>query len=256
MVGLPLYMVKKNMGNLKAQRRHSLSWSESPEPSHSAIEAPKKKIIPLHKYLSTSIEEYNEFSEFLASCFALENLLFFVKAIRLRRIISDIVDPNKYKSGAVNTPSTNDAEDKTEMKLELGIDTTSSNVSDNPAKHLNVNSNSTEIDINSEKYHTRMNKVFAMEFEYLEEILDREKLKDNKSIHGIAVKIYHKYISSEGEYQLNISADIRQNITDFFNSDHEMNDYLHLYDDVLREVYNALSNVYRYKFRADSRYVK
>ena len=227
MVGLSLWMVRKNMGNLtlSGQQRYLArpSTSISAAPPSFESDSSARKVMPLYEYLDVSRKEYNEFSEFLASCFALENLLFFVKAIFFRRIVSEIVND-------------------TDQHLENTI---------------NTDQECSEIHTSSTRHQTTMEKVHLIKFEYLEELLkdkDKSQSKDKESIQNIAVNIYKKYISIEGEFQVNISADIRDDITEFFKSDHEIQDYLDLFDDALCEVYGMLTNVYRFKFKSNLRY--
>ena len=53
---------------------------------------------------------------------------------------------------------------------------------------------------------------------------------------------------------MNISADTREAISGFLKSEHEIKDYLHLFDDSISEVYGMLTNIYRFKFKSDLRY--
>ena len=214
-VGFSLLMAYKNMSSF--EKRHSdVSISKSTDTVDSGVSTSsnKGKIMPLYEYLKLSIETYNEFSEFLTSCFALENLIFFVKAVVFRRIISNIVEE---KSGA------------------------------------NTVNESTEIEM-TENHQSTMDKVCGMEFKYLDGLILKSELNDDKSVHDIAKKIEEKYISVTGEFQVNISADVRETITDFLRTEHHAQDYLHLFDGAVKEVYEMLVCIYQYRFKSDSRY--
>ena len=187
----------------------------------------------LYRYLVISKEQYDEFSEFLTSCFALENLLFLVQAITFRHIISEMIGENNINENIESSQST-DIENNAGLEmtdLEKAKEKSSGN-----------------------KKQTTEDKVFAMKFNYLEGLIE-EKPTDTKSIHEIVTNMYDEYISIDAEYQVNIPAEQRNKFTEFLKNDHEAQDYLNLFDEAIMEVYGMLTNVYRFQFKADSRYI-
>ena len=202
-VGQSLWIIRKNMGRLTLKPRNSGSLSEESQmpPGQSTSNQSPAKIMPLHKYLAVSKDQYDEFSEYLASCFALENLLFLVQAITFRHIIKGMIDEN------------------------------------------NINENKTE---------STRDKVFAMKFNYLEGLIKAEPTSP-QSIPGIVTNIYDKYVSIEAEYQINIPYQQREKMMEFVEVNHEIQEYLSLFDEAIVEVYKMLTSVYRFQFKANSR---
>ena len=188
--------------------------------------------MPLYKYLVISKEQYDEFSEFLTSCFALENLLFFVQAVTFRHIISEMIGDENMNGNMSSSESTD---------MECNVELQMADLGQRPARN---------------NKQTTMDKVFGIKFNYLEGLMeDKSQLNDKESIKEIVTKIYDKYISIAAEYQVNIPSEQRDKFTEFLKSDHEAKDYLHLFDDAIMEVYGILTNVYRFQFKADSRYM-
>lgn len=203
------------MGHLSLENKYSESSNVLPE--NSIPKQAKPKLMPLYKYLVISKGQYDEFSEFLTSCFALENLLFFVQAITFRHFILEINEGKEIEAGTT----------KDNVELEM---------TDLPQQQ------------------SLRDKVFAMKFGYLAGLME-EKPNDTESIHRIVQNVYDKYISIDSKYQINISYEQRMKFTEFLGNNHdEVQDYLHIFDEAIIEVYEILSNVYRFQFKNDSRY--
>ena len=267
MVVLSLIMVRRNMGALKLERRNSESTSKSASQMPVKKESGKKvkakgKIMPLYKYLVISKEQYDEFSEFLTSCFALENLLFFVKATTFRHLVSEI---NSDRQAAKRLTDTN-LNISNVAEMQDGIPSFTPHTIESPVSTTTTIQLSADLDspksIEDGQGHTKpkrqttMEKVFAMEFNYLEDLMkEKHKATDSTSIRDIVSNMYDMYISVEGEYQVNIPSEQRERIETFMKDEHEVSEYLTLFDEAIEEVYGMLTNVYRFQFKADSRYV-
>ena len=66
--------------------------------------------IPLYTYLSNDHQHYQKFAQFLTTCFALENLLFFVRVIAFRHVLLLFFSQTQFLSFiffALIRPSTN-----------------------------------------------------------------------------------------------------------------------------------------------------
>ena len=173
-----------------------------------------RKLKPLYEYLEGSMEQFTEFSEFLASCFALENILFFVKAIKFRQIVLSKASEDG-----------------------------------NTCDHV-------EIKVEDEEM---LHNIYGLDFKYLEGLDERidngNDANSKEMIHNIAAGIYDKYISMDGEYAINISAENRVKLDAFFNDkDHGIKDYLNVFDESVVEVYGMLTSVYRFQFKSNARY--
>ena len=200
--------------NTKATNRPTLKLQLDSK-SDNTDDGDTEKVVPLYEYLNLSKAEYNEFSEFLTSCFALENLLFFVKAIAFRHIVSNIV---KQKGNGTD----NDNAEEADNDIEIVID-----------------QNTMEMD-----------RVYALDFKYLDIDLQKNN-SENDTVQEIAIGIYEKYISMDGIYPINISAEVRRKLNKFFNCDHEiMRDYCDLFDQAIEEVYGMLNGIYGFQFNS------
>lgn len=211
LIVLPLWMVQRNIGNLHNNVSNKMEYKHS----HGKSESIKQGVaMPLYEYLSLSVEQYDEFSQFLTTCFALENLLFFVKGIVFRQTVSKIINKSRTRKN---------------------------------------NDESMEIEMEEENQGT-IEKVFALNFVYLEGLEESCKPNDKVSIQDIAMSIYDEFISVDAKYEVNISADARNKIISFFNTQRQMEEYLCLFDEAIDEVYGMLTCIYRFQFKSSSKY--
>ena len=187
----------------------------------------KKKT--LYKYLADGEENYSKFAEFLSTCFALENLLFFSKVLAFRHVLLSMLR-EKHKNNANET-------DEAVLSKE---DTVSNG----------------ELEFYDKWCPEGMENVFGVKFEYIDGLYESCTSNKNIAIDDIAMDIYNKFIATDGLYQVNISGFNRHEIIVFFNKNmdsddnRKIEDYLIVFNNAIVEVYNLLKSVYAFQFKA------
>ena len=198
-----------------------------PDFSPSNTNKSKSKTNALSKYLVDE-QNYYKFAEFLSTCFALENLLFFAKVMAFRHVLMDmlkqreVMEVNNTKEAVVNNEDT-----------------------------IDYNG---EFEFYDEWCPTGLVNAFALKFKYIHGLYQSVTPNEKNTMYDIALDIYNTFISTDGLYQVNISGFNRHQLTGFFNEKTDDNarkieDYLIVYNDSVIEVYDLLKTVYAFQFR-------
>ena len=172
----------------------------------------------LMQYLSKSIENYNNFFNFLTQSLALENLLFYTKVVILRHNLWKL-----REKCAVTSPRNTD----TVLDME-----TFSNPENKYFKH-----------------------GFGLTFEYLppQSITNEVTIE---SIKYDINYVYNEYIGTNAPNSVNISYDARSTIITFMNDNpdtcldniDDIESYLILFDKAGKEIWKVLQSVFRYQY--------
>eukprot|EP00484_Ammonia_sp_Unknown_P025563 CAMPEP_0197029768 /NCGR_PEP_ID=MMETSP1384-20130603/9147_1 /TAXON_ID=29189 /ORGANISM="Ammonia sp." /LENGTH=210 /DNA_ID=CAMNT_0042458999 /DNA_START=871 /DNA_END=1504 /DNA_ORIENTATION=+ len=145
--------------------------------------------IPLYKYLQTA-ENYEQFSQCLAKCFALENLLFFMRVSCFRRTLLEM------KRNGTENHQENEKERKRLKGMTLAPILTEHD-EDFYDKWCPARSRKT---------------IFALGFEYLP---SNDDGIENFDMDAAALDIYNTFIVSNSMYEVNISYPSRSALADF-----------------------------------------
>lgn len=171
---------------------------------------PTTELLPLYVYLTKGKEDYEEFMQFLAKVFALENLLFLVRILVFRNIVLEMVNEDKERKTDKHTPG---------GKIW--------------------------------KY------VFALQFDYIDDIYAQSRPDEKQNIHDIADHIYDIFVCEDSQYEINISYEMRVELNEYFkdkNRQRHLEDYLKIFNDSIIEIYGVLNSVYRFQFQSNKRY--
>lgn len=184
----------------------------------STVDMGKSKV-SLHKYLLNE-ENYTKFTEYLTTCFALENLLYMVKVVAFRHVLMDIIYKQRKQM------------EHTDIKTEN-----------------EEYSNSKQ---NDEWCQVGMKSLFAIRFDYIDGLYQNCTPNDKLTVHEIAKDIYNRFIISNALYEINLSYETRQALNEFFNSGEEnktIEEYLVVFNESIYEVYTLLKSVYLFQFK-------
>ena len=185
---------------------------------------------PLVDFLKTK-QNYEYFADYLALCFAVENLLFVQRVVILYHFTQDL------KMGGIQIDGVSLKESKTEE---------------------------------TDKKEIYLQRVYKLKFEYLEQLhkeldlLLENSVKSTENITFEDVKdclwllcknIYFQFIESNAPNQVNISFDnqrklqyvLRDNNKDKFES---FDDFLYLYHDAMAETWRLMESCYSFNFKS------
>lgn len=174
-----------------------------------------KKTRYLRQYLNGSQENYNKFKQFLAQCFAVENLYFFERVVIYKHVINKHYKIMNQQYASLSVNNINVKEKKTEKGLENKNES---------SMNINVGGNAYEMNENTKAINEF---VLSIKFNYLndtyqvyskviskdknsngiENKAEKDKDKDkhkNKGIKLIAKSIYMQFIADTSTQQVTV----------------------------------------------------
>ena len=203
------------------------------------------------KYLEDG-DNYKKFAEYLAYCFALENILFMEKVSILYQIVLDLKEKNGTSRDRTLSLSPKYSSNTSKKMYEMKSSSTSS-IKQNNKLIRNKFEYSVEIYFEIHKKIDKFNEKYGKNAEMLGTIGSIGYYK--KILYKLYRDIYREFVKIGSKYEINISAEIRNELIYLFDDTKNIekfetfDDFLYIYDKALIQVYAMLFSIYNYQFK-------
>eukprot|EP01083_Nonionella_stella_P077447 211520_1 len=211
----------RNSNTLSTMKQQKEKAKQS---AHSVVAALDLKCLD---FLKTEVN-YKAFATYLGHCFALENLLFMENVNILYAIVKSFKVTEQREAQAENVQR----EHRREMKRNK-FTYLSASYAEYQRKIIKW----------SMKYNRRNNEIEIGCVEYYK-----------KALFKVHHSIYTTYVQSDAEHEVNLSAEIRMELTDIFEDLNALgrfksfDDFMHVFDEALIEIYRLVFGIYSYRF--------
>ena len=93
--------------------------------------------------------------------------------------------------------------------------------------------------------------VFSLSFNFVDGVYESCQIQpnDTDSVFNTALDIYNQFVIREAMHEVNITAEQRDELDEFFKSnEHDIEEYLVIFNESLMEVYALMTTIYRFQY--------